>query len=65
MATDFVDVEPAVLELVRTRCLALPEVWDEPAWTGRIVADRARSWGWTPRVDLPAALQELADGLRA
>jgi nucleoside-diphosphate-sugar epimerase len=41
-------------------------VWeDEPAWTGRIVADRARSWGWTPRVDLPAALQELADGLRA
>jgi len=41
-------------------------VWeDEPAWTGRIVADRARSWGWAPRVDLATALQELADGLRA
>jgi nucleoside-diphosphate-sugar epimerase len=40
-------------------------VWDDaPAWTGRIVADRARGWGWTPRVDLATALQEVADGLR-
>lgn len=39
-------------------------VWvDGPAWTGRIVADRARSWGWTPTVDLDAAMAELADGL--
>lgn len=40
-------------------------VWvDSPAWTGRIVADRAHGWGWTPRVDLATALQEVADGLR-
>lgn len=31
---DHVDVEPAVLARVRERCLALPEAWDEPAWTG-------------------------------
>ena len=39
-------------------------VWEEgPAWTGRILADRARGWGWEPKVDLPAALAELRDGL--
>lgn len=39
-------------------------VWaDGPAWTGRIVADRARSWGWSPTVDLDAAMAELAAGL--
>jgi 2-alkyl-3-oxoalkanoate reductase len=32
---------------------------DEPAWTGRIVADRARGWGWTPTVDLATALGEI------
>ena len=32
--TDFVDVDPVVLRRVRERCLALPEAWDEPAWTG-------------------------------
>ncbi|WP_244929686.1 NAD-dependent epimerase/dehydratase family protein [Nocardioides sp. W7] len=37
---------------------------DQPAWTGRIVADRARRWGWTPTVNLEAALGEVADGLR-
>ncbi len=41
-----------------------PEWDDTPAWTGRIVAERAHGWGWTPRVDLPAALRELQDGLR-
>jgi nucleoside-diphosphate-sugar epimerase len=49
-----------------TGAVGVKPVWeDEPAWTGRIVADRARSWGWTPRVDLATALQELTDGLRA
>jgi nucleoside-diphosphate-sugar epimerase len=40
-----------------------PEWTDEPAWTGRLVADRARRWGWRPRVDLAAALDELRRGL--
>ena len=32
--TDFVDVDREVLARVAERCLALPEAWDEPAWTG-------------------------------
>ena len=45
--------------------LRLEPTWDEgPAWTGQILADRARRWGWTPRVDLASALEELRDGLR-
>ena len=45
--------------------LRLEPTWDEgPAWTGQILADRARRWGWTPRVDLASALEELKDGLR-
>ena len=40
-----------------------PEWLDVPAWTGRIVADRARSWGWTPRVALDDALAEIRAGL--
>jgi nucleoside-diphosphate-sugar epimerase len=46
--------------------LGVEPVWeDRPAWTGRIVADRARAWGWRPQVDLPRALDELARGLRS
>jgi nucleoside-diphosphate-sugar epimerase len=41
-----------------------PEWRDEPAWTGQVRADRARRWGWAPRVDLAEALRELEDGLR-
>ncbi|KQW49104.1 epimerase [Nocardioides sp. Root1257] len=40
-----------------------PEWLDTPAWTGRIVADRARSWGWTPRIALDDALAEIRAGL--
>lgn len=48
-----------------TAALGLEPTWDDrPAWTGQIVADRARRWGWTPRVDLPTALDELSAGLR-
>ncbi|GIN05634.1 hypothetical protein Pve01_72920 [Planomonospora venezuelensis] len=48
-----------------TDALDLEPTWDEsPAWTGQIVADRARRWGWTPRVDLSTALEELRTGLR-
>ena len=40
--------------------LRLEPTWDEgPAWTGQILADRARRWGWTPPVDLASALEEL------
>ena len=48
-----------------TRALGVDPVWEDgPAWTGRIVADRARRWGWTPTVDLTEALTELDAGLR-
>ena len=40
-------------------------VWDDaPAWTGLILADRARGWGWAPTVDLATALAEIDAGLR-
>jgi 2-alkyl-3-oxoalkanoate reductase len=33
-----------------TRTLGVEPGWDdEPAWTGRILADRAQAWGWTRR----------------
>lgn len=41
-----------------------PEWVDGPAWTGRIVADRARGWGWSPAVGLDRAMAELRDGLQ-
>jgi len=48
-----------------TRALGVEPVWeDAPAWTGRILADRARGWGWAPTADLPGALAELEAGLR-
>ena len=48
-----------------TDALGIDPAWDdEPAWTGQIVADRARGWGWTPRVSLMQALDELRVGLR-
>jgi nucleoside-diphosphate-sugar epimerase len=48
-----------------TRALGVAAVWDdEPGWTGSIVADRARAWGWTPAVTLDLALREIETGLR-
>ena len=48
-----------------TRALGVEPVWEDgPAWTGRIVADRARRWGWSPTVDLAEALREVEGGLR-
>jgi len=40
-----------------------PEWTDEPVWTGRLVTDRARGWGWTPAVGLARAMDELRQGL--
>jgi 2-alkyl-3-oxoalkanoate reductase len=48
-----------------TAALGVEPVWvDAPAWTGRILADRARRWGWVPSVDLAHALAEIDEGLR-
>ncbi|GAB2859406.1 NAD-dependent epimerase/dehydratase family protein [Nocardioides pacificus] len=45
--------------------LGVDPVWEDgPAWTGQILAGRARRWGWRPTVDLERALTELRDGLR-
>jgi len=40
-----------------------PEWTDEPVWTGQLITDRARRWGWTPRVTLAQAMDELRQGL--
>ena len=41
---DYADVDPAVLALLSERCLALPEAWTEPAWTGRRFLVRKRNF---------------------
>jgi 2-alkyl-3-oxoalkanoate reductase len=49
-----------------TGALEVDPVWREaPAWTGRLLNDRARRWGWTPTVDLMQALAEIVAGLSA
>jgi nucleoside-diphosphate-sugar epimerase len=52
---------------VVTGALGVDPVWEEeaPAWTGRILADRAHGWGWTPIVDLAQASGEIVAGLHA
>ena len=48
-----------------TRALGVEPVWDDrPAWTGRLLADRAHAWGWAPTIDLAGALAEIEAGLR-
>jgi nucleoside-diphosphate-sugar epimerase len=48
-----------------TRAVGVEPVWDDgDAWTGRLLADRASGWGWTPAVGLADALDEIARGLR-
>ncbi|MGY1812466.1 NAD-dependent epimerase/dehydratase family protein [Blastococcus sp. SYSU D00820] len=42
-----------------------PEWTDGPVWTGRLRTDRARAWGWAPRVGLAQALEELRRGVAA
>ncbi|MBD8868444.1 NAD-dependent epimerase/dehydratase family protein [Nocardioides donggukensis] len=47
-----------------TAAVGVDPVWDdEPAWTGALLADRARGWGWAPTVDLARALAEIEEGL--
>jgi nucleoside-diphosphate-sugar epimerase len=51
---------------VVTGALGVEPVWEEaPARTGRILANRARGWGWAPTVDFAQASDEIAAGLRA
>lgn len=42
-----------------------PEWTDQPGWNGRLLAERAAAWGWSPRVTLAQAMAELQAGLRA
>ncbi len=42
--SDYVDVDDDILSRVRERCLALPEAWDEPAWTGHRFLVRKRNF---------------------
>ena len=49
-----------------TRAVGVQPVWkSSPAWTGQILAGRARGWGWSPTVDLARALAEIDEGLRS
>ena len=47
-----------------TGALGVDPVWEQrPAWTGRLRAERADAWGWTPSIDLTHALAEIVAGL--
>lgn len=49
-----------------TAAVGVEPIWDdEPAWTGRILTDRAHAWGWAPQVGLAEALREISEGLRS
>ena len=49
-----------------TQALGLEPVWEDgEVWTGALVGDRARRWGWTPQMGLEESLAELRAGLRA
>lgn len=41
---DYADVDPHIIGRLAERCLALPEAWDEPAWTGRRYLIRKRNF---------------------
>ena len=59
--------EPATwrdyLDTVTDALGVAPEWTDEPVWTGRMLTDRARGWGWAPGVTLARAMEELRQGL--
>lgn len=48
-----------------TGAFGVEPIWEDgPAWTGQILSDRARGWGWEPTVELQTALAEIDAGLR-
>jgi len=47
-----------------TQALGVDPIWDDqPAWKGRLMADRARAWGWSPAVSFDEAMAELVTSL--
>lgn len=47
------------------KAVGVEPTWEQGAsWTGQILAERAHSWGWTPKVSLDSALAEISEGLR-
>ena len=49
---------------VATGGLGVDSVWVQTrSGTGRLLADRARGWGWVPTVDRARALAEIIAGL--
>lgn len=45
--------------------MGVDPVWEtRPAFGATLLADRARGWGWEPKVTFNDAMQELVDGLR-
>ncbi len=48
-----------------TEALGVAPMWDDkPGWTGRLVADRARAWGWSPAVSFDEAMDGVVTSLR-
>lgn len=41
-----------------------PEWEQRPAFRAKLLANRAKAWGWQPKVTFEDAMQELVDGLR-
>ena len=68
-AVNVAGTEPAtVRDYVETvtNALGVEPVWSEDrVWTGQILSDRARAWGWAPTVSLTDALAELAGDVRS
>ncbi|HEX7716232.1 MAG TPA: NAD(P)-dependent oxidoreductase [Marmoricola sp.] len=68
-AVNVAGADPATLRdylVTVAGALGVEPVWDyEPVWTGQILADRARGWGWTPSVRLAEALAELSTDVRS
>lgn len=46
--------------------LGVEPIWEErPAFRAELLAERARAWGWSPKVGFDEAMEELLDGLAA
>lgn len=44
--------------------LGVDPIWEQrPAFRAELLADRARSWGWAPKVSFEESMAELLDGL--
>jgi len=50
---EYADVEPAVMEQIRSVCLGLPEAFEKPAWTGAQWRIRNRTFAHVLAIDSP------------